>query len=333
MPAAAESKPVMHVMAAVMLDALGRVLLAQRPAGKHLAGMWEFPGGKLEPGETPMAALARELREEVGVTLLRGEPLIRVPIHYPERELLLDAWQTDQWEGEPQSLEGQGLQWLPPEQVDPSVLTPADRWILQALRLPTRYAITPADARPEQRGLWFERIGQAIKRSRQLVQLRLPLWPRELVRELAAGLLPLARRHGSQLLLCGDIEGARGLGIGVQLKGRQLATLSERPLPLSHLVGASCHDAADLARAEQLAVDFATLSPVAATRSRVQAVPLGWASFRSLAEAAAVPIYALGGMAPSHIAQARDNSGQGVAGIREFWAVTPADQRAAASAR
>lgn len=319
MPVPAEPRSVMHVMAAVMLDALGRVLLAQRPAGKHLAGMWEFPGGKLEPGETPMAALTRELREEVGVTLLRGEPLIRVPIHYPERELLLDAWQTDQWEGEPQSLEGQALQWLLPEQVDSSILTPADRWILQALRLPTRYSITPADVRPEQRGLWFERIGQAIERSRQLVQLQLPLWPRELVRELAAGLLPLARRHGSQLLFCGDIEGARTLGIGVQLKGRQLATLSERPLPLSHLVGASCHDAADLAQAERLAADFATLSPVAATHSHLQAPPLGWPRFQSLAEAAALPVYAFGGMAPAHVAQARANSGQGVAGIREFW--------------
>lgn len=319
MPAPAFPKPVMHVMAAVMCDALGRVLLAQRPAGKHLAGMWEFPGGKLEHGETPMLALARELHEELGVELQRAEPLIRVPCHYPERELLLDAWQTDQWEGEPQSLEGQALQWLLPEQIDPSILTLADRSILQALRLPSRYAITPADVSPEQCGLWFERIGQAIERSRQLVQLRLPLWPRELVRELAAGLLPLARRHGSQLLLSGDIDGARLLDIGVHLKSAQLADLSERPLPLSQLVGASCHDAAELAHAERIAADFATLSPVAATRSHPQTPPLGWPVFQSLAEAAALPVYALGGMAPSHMAQARRNSGQGVAGIREFW--------------
>lgn len=319
MPAPAEPKPVLHVMAAVMLDALGRVLLAQRPAGKHLAGMWEFPGGKVEPGETPMAALARELREELGVTLLRGEPLIRVPIHYPERELLLDAWQTGQWEGEPQSLEGQALQWLPPEQIDPAILAPADRAIVQALRLPPRYAITPADVRPEQRSLWFERIGQAIERSRQLVLLQLPLWPHELVRELAAGLLPLARRHGSQLLLCGDIEGARTLGIGVQLKGRQLATLSERPLPLSHLIGASCHAAADLAHAEQLAADFATLSPVAATHRHLKTPPLGWPAFATLAEAAALPVYALGGVTPAQIALARANNGQGVAGTSGFW--------------
>jgi 8-oxo-dGTP diphosphatase len=319
MPAPAVSKPVMHVMAAVMHDADGRVLLAQRPAGKHLAGLWEFPGGKLEPGEAPLAALARELHEELGITLQRAEPLIRVPCHYVERELLLDTWQTDQWEGAPQSLEGQALQWLLPAQVDPAMLTPADRAILQALRLPHRYPITPAEVRPDQRGIWFERIGQAIEHGAQLVQLRLPLWPRELVRGLAAALLPLARRHGAQLLLNGDIDGALTLGIGVQLKSAQLAALSERPLPLLQLVGASCHDAVHLTHAADIGADFATLSPVAATRSHPQTPPLGWSRFHALTEAAAVPVYALGGMAPSHITQARQCSGQGVAGVREFW--------------
>lgn len=318
MPVPAAPKPAMHVMAAVMRDASGRVLLAQRPPGKHLAGMWEFPGGKLEPGETPAAALARELKEELGIALLRAEPLIRVPCHAPGRELLLDAWQTDRWNGEPQSLEGQALQWLPPGQVDPSILAPADRAILQAVRLPARYAITPADVAPESYDAWFERIGQAIACGGQLVQLRLPLWPRERVRELAAALLPLARRQGVPLLLNGDIEGARVLGIGVHLKETQLAALSARPLPPTHLVGASCHDAASLTRAGQIA-DFATLSPVAATRSHPQTPPLGWAAFATLAEAAALPVYALGGMVPPDVAQARDNRAQGVAGIRGFW--------------
>ncbi|WEN16324.1 Nudix family hydrolase [Rhodanobacter sp. AS-Z3] len=309
----------MHVMAATLFDALGRVLLAQRPVGKHLAGMWEFPGGKLEPGETPMDGLARELREEIGVTLLRADPLIRVPCHYPDRELLLDTWTSEQWEGQPQSLEGQALQWVLPEQIDPSILTRGDRAILQALRLPSRYAITPAQVPPAQVGIWFERIGHAIQHSAQLVQLHLPLWPREQVRELAAALLPIAQRHGSQLLLDGDIEGAQRLGIGVQLNSRELVALSERPLPLAQLVGVSCHDAPSLARAELLAVDFATLAPVAATPSHLQTLPLGWQAFHVLAEAAALPVYALGGLAPSDIAEARRNSAQGVAGSREFW--------------
>jgi len=123
----------MHVMAGLLLDAAGRVLLAQRPAGKHLAGLWEFPGGKLEPGETPLVALARELQEELGIEVLDAQPLIRVPWRYDDRELVLDAWCIEQWRGLPQSLEGQALQWASPSRVDPAMLTPADGPILRAL--------------------------------------------------------------------------------------------------------------------------------------------------------------------------------------------------------
>ena len=123
----------MHVMAGLLLDGRGRVLLAQRPAGKHLAGFWEFPGGKLEAGETPLAALARELREELGIDLQQAEPLIRVPWQYDERELLLDAWRVLSWRGEPRSLEAQPLQWVLPASIDPMILAPADRVILTRL--------------------------------------------------------------------------------------------------------------------------------------------------------------------------------------------------------
>ena len=124
----------MHVVAGLLLDTTGRVLLAQRPAGKHLAGFWEFPGGKLEPGETPLDGLVRELREELGITLKQARPLIAVPWTYGDRELLLDAWFVEQWLDEPQSLEGQPLKWLVPALVEPMTLAPADRVILAALK-------------------------------------------------------------------------------------------------------------------------------------------------------------------------------------------------------
>ncbi len=130
-----DTAAVMHVMAGVLYDAHSRVLLAQRPAGKHLAGLWEFPGGKREPEESPSAALRRELREELGIELQRAQPLLQVPWQYGERRLLLDAWLVDRWHGTPQSLEGQALQWLTPAAVDAAMLTPADRPILRALQL------------------------------------------------------------------------------------------------------------------------------------------------------------------------------------------------------
>jgi 8-oxo-dGTP diphosphatase len=311
----------LHVMAGVLRDPAGRVLLAQRPPGKHLAGMWEFPGGKLEPDEAPQAGLARELREELGIDVGQGEPLIRIPWRYGERGLLLDAWQVSDWRGTPTSQEGQALQWCAPMEIDPAQLAPADRAILQAVRLPGRYLITPDVPPPGNVEPWYERLRDAIVRGERLLQLRFPQWPAAQVRELAARVQPLARVHGAQLLLNADIEGARqlGVGVGVHLKSAQLARLSERPLPWRQPVGASCHEAAQLAQAAELGSDFATLSPLAATASHPGAIPLGWPRFCELTEAAALPVYALGGVAPAQQGEARQAGGQGVAGIRAFW--------------
>ena len=312
----------MHVMAGLLIDAAGRVLLAQRPPGKHLAGLWEFPGGKREADEAPWPALVRELREELGIAVESGEPLIRVPWRYGERELLLDAWCIRRWHGTPISMEGQALQWCEPAAIDPQLLTPADRPILQALRLPGEYWITPADLKLAEIEQCYLRLYRAIESEGVLLlQLRMPTWPTATVRDLAARLLPLAREHGTQLLLNGDHEGASMLapGIGVQLKASQLATLSQRPLPFGQLVGASCHDADELLQAARIGADFATLSPVAMTLTHPDTPPIGWDRFQALAEAAALPVYAMGGLGRAQLAQAKAVGGQGVAGIRGFW--------------
>lgn len=126
-----------------MIDAKGRVLIAQRPPGKHLAGGWEFPGGKLEPGEERVAGLARELQEELGITLVGiPRPLIRVRHTYPTREVLLDMWVVKRYAGEPQGLDGQALRWCPEDELAAADLLPADKPIVAALRLPERLGQT-----------------------------------------------------------------------------------------------------------------------------------------------------------------------------------------------
>lgn len=308
-------------MAGVLMDAEGRVLLAQRPPGKHLAGTWEFPGGKLEPGESAHDGLARELVEELGIEIETGEPLVRIPWAYDQRRLLLDARLVRRWQGTPAPLEHTALRWVEPHAADLAVLAPADRAILQALRLPHRYPITPADVPPAAHAACAGMLRDALARGERLLQLRLPLWPTVQVRDLAAELLPLAREKGAHLILNEDVAGARllGPGAGVQLKAAQLASSLERPLSWDQPVGASCHDALELARALALGADFATLSPVAATATHPGAAPLGWAAFGALAEGASLPVYALGGMAAADEAQARALGGQGVSGIRGFW--------------
>ncbi len=133
------------MVAAVVIDAAGRVLIAQRPAGKHLAGGWEFPGGKLEPGEQRLAGLARELREELGISIETPRPLIRVRHTYPTREVLLDVWVVRRYAGEPVGLDGQALRWCAQDELAAANLLPADEPIVAALRLPERLqqAFTP----------------------------------------------------------------------------------------------------------------------------------------------------------------------------------------------
>ena len=113
-----------HVVAGVLIDGAGRVLIAQRPAGKHLAGGWEFPGGKLEPGESARAGLARELREELGIAIGQPRPLMRLRHAYPHGEVLLDVWVVRRYRGEPQGLGRSAAALVPPRRTVPS-RTPA----------------------------------------------------------------------------------------------------------------------------------------------------------------------------------------------------------------
>jgi mutator protein MutT len=139
------TRPVIHVVAGAVIDAPGRVLIAQRLPGTHLAGGWEFPGGKLEPGEERVAGLARELREELGITIQgQPRPLIRVRHAYPTREVLLDIWVVTRFQGEPQGLDGQALRWVTQEELATADLLPADKPIVAALRLPERLGEAPS---------------------------------------------------------------------------------------------------------------------------------------------------------------------------------------------
>jgi ADP-ribose pyrophosphatase len=124
---------VIHVVAGALFDASGRVLIAQRPPGKHMAGGWEFPGGKVEQGEEPFAALKRELHEELGIDVHEAEPLIAYEHQYPHRRVLLDLWVVTRYSGEPQPLDAPVLQWVAVDELESAGLLEADRPMIGAL--------------------------------------------------------------------------------------------------------------------------------------------------------------------------------------------------------
>lgn len=296
-----------EVAAGVLADAQGRVLLMQRLPGKHLAGLWEFPGGKLEPGESIERALIRELDEELGVEVLGSTPLISIPWRYPEKAVYLHALRVTAWHGEPRAREGHPLRWVAVRDIDAAEMPAADAPILTALRLPARYVIS--DATLCVAPAW---------RADALFQLRLPGSGADVARRSARNLLDADPRWRDHLLVSHDIELARELGVGVHLSAQQLRSLQARPLPPGRWVGASCHAAAELAYAVAIGADFATLSPVCPTASHPNVMPLGWQRFAALVAAAQLPVYALGGVGPGDVDRARAAGAQGVAGIRAF---------------
>jgi 8-oxo-dGTP diphosphatase len=112
----------------------GRVLIAQRPAGRHLAGGWEFPGGKLNPGEARIEGLARELHEELGIMMIAAHPFMQLRHQYPDRGILLDVWLVTAYEGTPCALDGQILRWCAGDELAQADLLPADQPVVAALR-------------------------------------------------------------------------------------------------------------------------------------------------------------------------------------------------------
>jgi 8-oxo-dGTP diphosphatase len=307
-----------HVVAAVLEDAGGRVLLAQRAADAHQGGLWEFPGGKVEPGESAGEALRRELREEIAVEVRAHRPLIRVRHAYADRTVVLDVHRVTAYAGEATGLEGQPLAWVDPAELDRYPMPAADRPIVTAIRLPDTYVITPPE--PGDLDAFTASLKSVLRHGHRLVQLRLPGLDRAAVEPYARRAVALCGESGARLLLHRNTALAEAVGAdGVHLTAAQVRGMTGRPVPPGRLVAASCHDGEELARAEALGADFAVLSPVLPTASHPCAPHLGWDRFAALVEAARIPVYALGGLSPGLIDTAWRHGAQGVAGIRGFW--------------
>ena len=305
-----------RVAAAVVVRPDGQVLLAQRPAGKAYAGYWEFPGGKLERGETPAHALARELAEELGLAVRRAAPWLVQEYVYPHAHVELNFFRVFAWDGEPHGHDGQAFAWQTPGAFDVAPLLPANTRILQALLLPAVYGITCAADLGED--AFLVRASRAFDAGLKLVQLREKAWPADRVATFAARLRDLAHAHGAKVLLNGAADTARRLGLdGVHWTSAHLAAATSRPDDL--VVGASCHGAAELARAGALGCDFAVLGPVRDTPSHPDARTLGWDAFARATEGTRLPVYALGGLVPADLDAAIDRGAHGIAMRRGAW--------------
>lgn len=315
--APAPNEKIVEVVAAVIRDTRGRILLARRTEGRDLAGLWEFPGGKHEPDETPEAALKRELREELGIEIELGPALIRVPQAYPHKRLRLDVYDIHAWHGHARGLEGQALAWVPPHKLADYPMPPADIPVVAALTQPDRYLVTPEPGDDD--AAWLSALERSLQTGIRRVQLRAPKCEPQRWQRLVQQAVAHCRAAGAEVLVNSDIELASALGIGVHMRAAQLMQLSERPLPPNVAVAASCHTLEELRAAQALGCTFAVLGAVKPTATHPGGQVLGWEGFSTLREQVSLPIYAIGGLAPQDIDDARQHGAQGIAAIRGIW--------------
>jgi len=311
------SLPRIQVVAAVLRDRKGRVLIGERPAGKPLAGFWEFPGGKLEACEPPFDALKRELHEELGIHVSHAYRLLRFAYRYPEREVELDVWRVTAWEGKAASREGQRLEWVLPEELKDWPLLPADEPIVAVLKLPLLMLVTPD---PDREPAFLERLVRSLRAGVDLVQLRAPGMEAERFDSLALAVFELCREHGARLILNTSPEQARMLHAdGLHLSQSRSRRLDPKDWDGSLRLGISCHSAAELRSALEYAPDYLCLGPVQESATHPGVVPLGWQAFAALASTTAVPVYAIGGLGLKDLGIARSHCAHGVAAIRSLW--------------
>ena len=302
----------LQVAVGVVKNPQGKILISRRHAALHQGGLWEFPGGKIEASETAEFALARELKEELNITVTAATPLITVNHQYPDLSVQLKVFLVEQFSGEAKSCEGQPFKWVAPAELDHYAFPAANQPIITAARLPSYYAIlddTDEDLLPA-------KLQKILNKGIKLIQARLKTLSSVDAAKFIEQAYPLCKQQQALLLMNSAVDYSAEVD-GIHLTSHHLMALTQRP-ENGKWLAASCHNLEQLQHAQNIGVDFAVLAPVLATQTHLGAASLGWEQFTELVGKVNMPVYALGGMTESSLITAQQSGGQGIAAIRAF---------------
>ncbi|MDD3327291.1 MAG: Nudix family hydrolase [Zoogloea sp.] len=309
-------RKIVHVAAAVITRPDGSFLLGQRAPDTFYPGYWEFPGGKVEPGETPRDALIRELDEELGMQVDTAYPWITREHVYEHAHVSLHFFEVSAWRGEIHDRVHSALSWQKADAMDVGPMLPANGPILKALRLPRLFVITHAgeigiDAQ-------LARLDAALASGLRLVQIREPALPEADRERFARAVVERCHAAGALAVVNGDAALAQRTGAdGLHLTASSLTGTATRPD--FEWVGASCHTRSDLEKAASLELDYALLGAVKPTLSHPERSALGWPAFSEMITRLPMPVFALGGLSADDLSTAKAAGAHGVAGIRAIW--------------
>lgn len=307
-----------QIAVAVIINKRGEILISQRRPTADQGGLWEFPGGKVESGETVEEALQRELNEELGIRVIQMRPLIRFPYCYTNQNLFFDVWIVDEFEGEPRALEEQPLRSVTQDKLVNFHFPAANRAIINALQLADCLLITPDPGTESGWPEFLSHLEERLKSAGTTLQVifRAKSLDSSQYQKLARQVATICMEWGVALQLTEETDIT---GVGLHLTSARLREAAPALREQVAQLSASCHDLEELQLAEALGANFALLSPVQATKSHPDASPLGWQQFHDYTDLISIPVYALGGMVASDLELARLHGGQGVAAIRALW--------------
>jgi len=324
-----------NVAVAVFLRLDGSFLLSSRPTGKPYAGYWEFPGGKIEAGETVRDALKRELIEELNVVIDTATPWFTFMMHYAHATVRLHTWRVTAWHDVDarglRGMEGQEWKWQTMSNLTVAPTLPGCVPILRALSLPSIYVLTNAaevgveNYLEQLRAVWNINAskrppdGEFDIKNRPLpmmIQVREKALSPIALKNFAVEVVAIARENHALVLINGDANLAADVGAdGVHLTSEQLRTTTERPA--FQWVGASVHSQDELRLAAELKCDFAILGSVKTTQSHPGQPPMGWDAFADMVRDTPIPVLAIGGLGHADMMQAIACGAHGVAMQRQ----------------
>ena len=309
-------RKIVEVAAAVMLRADGAFLLGRRPPGSVYAGYWEFPGGKVEAGESSKQALVRELQEELGIVVNLAYPWIVREFDYEHAHVRLHFFRVVDWSGEVRDLQHDALAWQHSGTAGVTPLLPANAPVLAALGLPDFYAISQAAEMSVEAQLAL--LARKLEQGLRLVQLREPTLSTNAQAAFCTAAIKLCHGCSARVLINSNATLASHLGAdGVHLNAKQLMTMQSRPnFPL---VAASTHNIEELEQAARLGLDFVVLGPVRETATHPGHPGIGWSGLAQLVAAMPMPVYALGGLNTADLPAAWESGAHGIAAIRAAW--------------
>jgi 8-oxo-dGTP diphosphatase len=314
-----------HVAVAVIVNDNNKVCISLRHENLHQGGLWEFPGGKLEPNETVEQALAREIKEEIDLEVQQSRNLITIWHDYPDRCVCLHVRKVSSYQGVASSAEGQAVKWVDITELNEYDFPAANLPIIKALQLPYRYLIT---GKFTDLNDFTVKLKAAVNNGIELVQLRLKKDTLKDVNHtqlLVESSAMICRQAGARLMLNLSPENLKVVDLsavdfaGFHADSTTLNAMCSSKKAENKLFSASCHTTVELNKAVQLNADFVVLSPVQKTASHPDLEAMGWQKFSEMIERVTIPVYALGGVSGKDMAMSWSHGGQGIAAISAFW--------------